>query len=483
MPKKEESIKRQALNSLIWKFMERISAQFVSFVVSLILARILLPEDYGVIALVTVFITFADVFVSNGLGTALIQKKDADQEDFSTIFYAGIGLSLVFYLIVYAGAPIIAKIYDNPLIVPVLRVMGLRLPVSAVNSVQQAYVSRRLDFKKFFYATIIGTVISGIVGVYMALNGFGVWALVGQYLTNSFVDTLILFITVGWRPKLLFSFDRLRELMNFGSRVMFTKFIGTLFNQMKSLIIGVKYTSSDLAFYNRGEVFPVLIASNIETSVDSVLFPTLSQFQNDKEKIKNIISRFVSACSFLIMPMMVGLAFTAETVIRLLLTEKWLPCVPYLRFICIQQIFSVINTANLQVLKSLGEGNKLVKLEFIKKPIFLIILILSMMVSPLCMAFGAAVYEIIGAVINSRPVSRLINYSLSEQIKDILPNLSASLIMGAFVYMVTLLGFSAIATLIIQIVVGVAVYIGIAFVFKNPNMSFVITQLKRGLIK
>ena len=460
-------LKRQTISGLFWKFSERIAAQLVSFVVSIVLARVLMPKEYGVVAIVTIFISLADILVTNGLGATLIQKKDADDLDFNTIFYSGIVVSVIIYVLLFSGAPIVTKIYKMDNITPILRVMGLRIPIAAVNTVQQAYVSRRMDFKKFFFSTFFGTMFSGVVGILMAYNGTGAWALVGQYLTNTVIDTLVLFFTVGWRPKRVFSLERFKILFSFAFKIMITGFIGAFFNQLKGLIIGIRYDSEDLAYYNRGEKFPTLITSNIESSIDSVLFPVLSKHQDDNRVLVAAMRKFIRMASFVIMPMMVGLAVTGDKVIEILLTDKWSMCVPYLRIICVQQIFSILNTANLQIVKAKGQGNTLVKMEFIKKPIMLAIIFISMQWGPIAIACGVTLYELIGACINAIPTKRLVGYSITMQLADISHNLFVSVIMGIVVFFVGRISGNSILILGLQVIMGAVSYVMLSFLIKN----------------
>lgn len=482
MSKEYENIKTKAISSFIWKFSERMLAQIVSFIVSIVLARILVPEDYGAVALVTIFVSLADILISNGLGAALIQKKDEDEVAFNTLFYAGIVLSLILYTILYVCAPIVARIYKNGQIVSVLRIMGIRILIGAVNVIQHAYVSKKLDFKKFFYSTCFGTIISGVVGILMALEGFGVWALVMQYLTNTIIDTIVLSFIIEWRPKLVFSFEKLKELLSFGCKLMLTGFFGVFFNQLKSLLIGAKYSSTDLAYFNRGERIPTLISNNIESTINSVLFPTLSAIQNENEKIVSGIRRFIKVGSFIIMPLMVGLAVTGDTVIILLLTEKWIMAVPYLQIICIQQMFTILNTANLQVLKAKGLGTTLVKLEFIKKPILLAILLITLQIGPMAIIKGVTMYEIIAAMINAFPAKRLLNYGIWLQIKDIFPNMLITAIMGIVVFFIGKIEIDIIWLFFLQVCVGGMVYILLSIVFKNENFYYIISLVNKNRV-
>ena len=322
------------ISSLLWRFLERCGAQGVSLIVSLVLANILEPDLYGTIALVTVFTTIMQVFVDSGMGNALIQKKDADDLDFSTVFYFNITVCVLLYGIMFLVAPFIAHFYNLPELTPIVRVLSLTLVVSGLKNVQQAYVSRNLLFRKFFFATLGGTIGAGVIGIWMALEGYGVWALVVQHIFNSTLDTIILWITVKWRPKKMFSFERLKGLFSYGWKLLVSALIDTGYNNLRSLIIGKLYTSADLAFYNRGKQFPYLIVTNINSSIDSVLLPTLSEAQTDKNRVREMTRRAIKASTYLMMPLMVGLAVCAEPLVKIVLSEKWLPAVFFLRIFC-----------------------------------------------------------------------------------------------------------------------------------------------------
>ena len=267
MDKEKTSLKQKTISGVFWRFGERITAQLITFVVSIVLARMIAPEQYGIIALTTIFINILNVFVTSGLGTSLVQKKTSDTKDFSTMFYASITLAFILYIILFFTAPIIAKIYDSEILIPLLRVMGLRIPIAAVNSIQQAYVQKKMIYRKFFISTLFGTIVSAVVGIYMAVRGYGAWALVGQYLTNSTIDTIVLFIVIDWKPTLYFSFERFKKLFDFGWKIMISSFIGSLFHQLKGMIIGKKYNAASLAYYNKADQIPSLVKNNVDLIV------------------------------------------------------------------------------------------------------------------------------------------------------------------------------------------------------------------------
>ena len=331
----EKDLKTKTLSGFIYKFAERAGAQGIGFIVQVVLARILVPEEYGIISLVAVFITICDVFVTYGFGNSLVVNKESDSLDFSTCFYFGICLAVVLYGIMFVVSPLIADFYNNPFLTPVLRVMALRIPIAAVNSVQHAYVQKHMWFKKFFYATLIGTVVSGVIAIIMAKAGFGVWALVEQYLGNVLIDTICLWIIVGWRPTREFSFERLKAIYNYGWKILVVGLIDTLYGRLRNLVIGKKYTSEDLAYYDRGYKFPSFGMRLIEPTVNSVLFPALSQSRDDQVQMKNITRKVMMASTYIVSPIMVGLAVVAKPLVLVLLTKKWLPCVIYLQIGCL----------------------------------------------------------------------------------------------------------------------------------------------------
>lgn len=468
----------KVLANFLWRFAERCGAQGVAFVVSVALARLLAPEVYGTIALVTVFTTILNVFIDSGFGNALIQKKDADDLDFSTVFYFNITVCTLLYLGMFFAAPWIARFYKDLELTPVIRVLSLTLIISGVKNVQQAYVSRTMQFKRFFFATLGGTIGAAVIGIVMAYHGFGVWALVAQQIFNATVDTIILWITVKWRPKRMFSWQRLKGLFSFGWKLLASMLLDTVYNDLRQMIIGKMYTKTDLAQYNRGKQLPDLLVNNIDTSINSVLLPAMSQVQDNPERVKNMTRRAMKTSTYVIAPVMMGLAFTAESVIHLVLTEKWLPCVPFLRIFCITYMFYPVNTTNLNAIKAMGRSDLFLKLETIKKVIGLIVLLGTMWFGVMAMAYSLLFTSITSQIINSWPNKKLLDYSYPEQIRDILPGILLAVFMGCCVYPVKWIGFSDLLTLFIQVVMGACIYIGGSALLKLEGFRYLWEQLK-----
>ncbi|NFA42792.1 lipopolysaccharide biosynthesis protein [Clostridium botulinum] len=472
------NIKLKVLSSLVWKFMERSGTQGIQFIVQIVLARILLPNDYGIISLIAIFITIANVFVQSGFNTALIQKKDANETDFSSVFYLSLFVAVLLYLTLFSTAPFIADFYDIPQLVAVLRVLSITLFFGAFNSIQNAVISKKMQFKKLFFSSLGAMILSGMIGIVLAYAGFGVWALVAQQLTNQFSIVVILWFTVKWRPKLIFSFQRIKELFSYGWKLLVSSLIDTLDKNLRSLIVGKIYSPSMLGFYNRGDQFPQLIVSNINGSIQSVMLPALSLEQNNKQRVKEMVRRSIIISSFLVLPTMIGLAVIGEPLVKILLTDKWLPCVPFLQVFCLSYALWPIHTANLQAINALGRSDIFLKLEIIKKIMGLAILGISMFFGVYAIAIGTLVSGIICTFINAHPNLKLLNYSYMEQIKDITPSLILSLIMGCASYSIKWFDMSAWLTLILQIFIGAIVYIGLAKIFKLECFIYLLNTVK-----
>lgn len=475
------SSKGTVISNLIWRFAERCGAQGVAFVVSLVLARLLSPEDYGTIALVTVFITILQVFVDSGLGNALIQKKDADDVDFSSVFYFNVLVCAILYLGIFFAAPMLALFYDDLELVPVIRVLSLTIVISGVKNVQQAFVSRTMQFKRFFFATLGGTIGAAFLGIFLAYMGYGVWALVAQQLFNTTVDTLILWVTVKWRPKWVFSFSRLKELLSFGWKLLVSALLDTTYNQLRQLIIGKLYTTADLAYYNKANQFPNLIVTNINTAIDSVVFPAMSMEQDDPQRVKAMTRRAIKTSIYIMAPMMLGLAAVAEPMIRLLITDKWLPCVPYLRVFCITFMFYPIHTSNLNAIKAMGRSDLFLKLEIMKKIVGLIVLMSTIWISVEAMTYSLLLVSLMSQIINSWPNRKLMDYSYLAQLRDIMPSIALAAAMALIVSSLPMLGLDDLITLGLQIVLGVIIYLFGSILFRMEAFMYLWDMIRNKL--
>lgn len=467
--------------NISWKFAERITAQIVTFVVSIVLARILDPSDYGVVSLVTVFITIANVFVSDGLGSALVQKKEADALDFSSTLYFNTLFSILIYGLLFVSAPFISGFFGKgyEILTPILRVLGLRIIIAAINSVQQAYVSRKMIFQKFFWATLSGTVSSAVVGIWMAYQGFGAWALVGQYLANTTIGTLVLAIVIHKKPKFAFSFTRIKKMFEYGITILGSNLLIAVYTEARSFIIGKVYTSSDLAYYDKARQFPSLFTNNIVVTFSTVLFPKMASEQDDIRQLKKTIKRTLRFTSYLVCPLMFGLAAVSESLVQFLLTDKWLPCVPMLQVLCIMYLWDPIHSANIQAIKAIGRSDIILKLEIIKKSIEIVVLLAVMFISVDAIVISMSVNATLFVVVNAMPVQKLIGYSVKEQIKDMIPSFVMAGIMAIVIWPLNYLPISNFSILLTQVVVAVSLYVGMSLISRNSEFIYLKNIAKR----
>lgn len=471
--------RKSVFSNLIWRFMERCGAQLVSVVVSFVLGRMLDPAVYGLVAKVTIITSIMLVFVDSGMANSLIQKKDPDDLDFSSVFFFNVAFCLVLYVGLFFAAPLIAEYNGQPELTAIVRVLGLTVVVAGVKNVQQAYVSKTMQFKRFFFATLGGTAVSAAVGIAMAYKGFGVWALVAQQLSNVTINTCVLWLTVGWRPKAMFSLERLRALLGYGWKLLASGLLDTVYNKLREIFIAVFYTDTDLAFYNRGNALPNLIVENINSSIDSVLLPVLSAEQDHAEQVREMTRRAIKVSSYIIMPLMMGIAVCAEPFVRFFLTEKWLPCVPYLRIFCFTYSFYPLHTANLNAIKAMGRSDLFLILEIVKKAVGITALLLTMRLGVYPMALSLLATSVLSQIINAWPNSRLLNYSYLRQLADLLPTILLAAAMGACVYPVSLLGLSDIVTLVIQVPLGVLVYVLGSKLLRIDSFEYLMSIVKK----
>lgn len=482
----EERLKMEntkVIKNFFWRFAERCGAQAVTFVVSIVLARILTPEDYGKIALITVFTTIMQVFVDSGLGTALIQKKDADDLDFSSVFYFNLIVCLALYEVMFIASPYIANFYGDTSLISIIRVISLTIVISGLKGIQQSYVSRNMLFKRFFFSTLGGTIFSAFFGIALAYAGFGVWAIVVQQLSNTAIDTLILWLTVKWRPKRIFSWERLKKLLSFGWKMLASSLLDTIYNNIRSMIIGKMYSSVDLAYYNQGDQFPSVIVSNINKSIDSVLLPTMANAQDDCARVKAMTQRSIKTSTYIMAPLMMGMAFCAEPIVRVVLTDKWLPCVPFLRIFCITYMFWPVHTANLNAIKAMGRSDWFLRLEIIKKAIGMLILLSTMWFGVMAMAYSLLLSSVLSQIINSWPNRKLLGYGYLEQVKDVAPGIVLAVGMGICVYFIGFISLPTVITLVIQIVAGAAIYVSISAILRLEEFNYLFGMIKSFLKK
>lgn len=474
----DSNIKNKTVTGFFWQLSQKVLCQVVSFGISVVLARLLLPSDYGVIAICSMFLVLTGIFIGGGLGTALVQKKNADDIDFCTVFYSGLVLSIVVYLAVFFAAPYIAIFFKNEQITAVIRVLALSMPIGTLSGVQNAFVSKQMIFKKFFYSSLIGTIASGAVGLGMALTGFGVWALVGQNLVSTITNTLVLFCIIDWHPKLIFSYERFKQLFSFGWKMAVVNILTTFFYQLKGYVIGYKYSAAQLAYYNRGEGLPGILYNNINGTISDVLFPALSQLQDDKEALKRALSRAMRISSFFLIPALFGLAAISDKLVIIIFSEKWAPSIPFMQVICMISCSDILGMANYQAIKAVGRADTLLKMEFLKRPAMFAILIATMFISPLAIAVGQLVYSILAFVVNAYPNRKYIGYPIWQQMKDVGKNFLISLVMAIVVYLLGTLGLNMYVSVVLQVVTGALLYYAMSRTLNKEDYGYVMNFVK-----
>ena len=453
------SDKEKVISGLTWKLAERMFSQGMTFVLSIILARLLMPSQYGIVAMINMFIVIANVFVTAGFSSSLIQKKDADDLDFSTIFYCTLTMAILMYGILFVCAPFIADFYKMPELCLLTRVFSLSLLISSYQTIQNAYISRHMIFKKNFYATSVGTFLSGVIGVTMAYKGFGVWSLVVQQLSSIIINTLTLFSIVKWKPKLIFSWERAKSLMDYGSKILASTLVNTIYREIRQLIIGSVYTPADLALYNRGSHYPNLVTGNIDTTLRSVLFPAMSNHSDNLPRVKDMLRKAIKNSSYVTYFCLTLLAVSSAPLIHLMLTDKWMGCVPYMQIFCICFMIQTVSSSNLQALKAIGKSDEVLKLELFKKPAFLILVLAAVPFGVKAIVCTAPINALYALFLNMGPTKKHLNYSRKEQVKDLLPGLLLAGVMALLTFPLVYLPLNDIAIMCLQIIFAFVIYI------------------------
>lgn len=469
--------RKHVASSMAWRFGERILAQLTTFIVSVVLARKLSASDFGNVALLMVFVDVFNVFVVHGFSSALVQKKDPDTIDYSSVLFFSLFVAMLFYAFAYFAAPLLARMGDA--LLPVLfRVLALRLPIGAINSVQHAYVQKNMDFRKFFFSSLIGTLLSAVVGISMAYSGYGAWSIVAQYLTNSLCDTIVLAFTIDWRPKLVMDLQRLTQLLKFGWKVLFSQLVHVVFQRLTTFFVGMRYSSSDLAYYEQGQKIPGIFETNVDTTINSVLFPVMANAQNEPERLKLMIRRSIQTSSAVIWPMMIGIAVLADQLLLFVYTDKWLPSTAFMMIAAIKLGFEPAQSANLQAIKAVGRSDLYLKMEIAKKTYGILTLLMCVRISVLAVAIAAASQALFSAVVNGVVNCRLFHYSITEQADDILKSFLLSALMGFAVWGAKIILPYSVPVLFAEILIGVAVYVTLSYIWNKSQITYLLSIMR-----
>lgn len=474
-----ESLKQATTKGLFWSSVERFSNQGVQFVFSIILARLLSPSDYGIIAMVTIFFAVAQSFVDSGFSNALVRKTDRVEEDLSTCFYFNIGVGIIAYIVLFLIAPLVANFYNQPILSPIIRITGLEVMLNSLCVVQQALFTIKIDFKSQAKITLSATVISGIVGILLAYQGYGIWALVWQGVASSIVRMGLLWLMSKWRPRTGFSKSSFNYLFGYGSKLLASGLLDTIYNNIYPIVIGKFYNPAQLGNYSRALGWAQLPSANITSILQRVTFPVLSAIQDDTLRLQNSYRRLLKLSAFIVFPLMMGLAAIASPLIRVILTAKWDGCVLYLQILCFALMLYPIHAINLNLLQVKGRSDLFLRLEIIKKIIGVIILIITIPLGITAMCLGMVFSSIICLIVNTYYTSRFIDVGLLTQLKDLRIILINSLVMGGGIYILTSFIDIEGLKLVMGIVIGFLLYFIGSFYFSKAELQEVISLIKK----
>ena len=467
--------KDQFASNALWKFMEIIVRKVIALVISTILARLLAPEAYGVVALTTVFITFSDIFILNGFNVAIIRKESVEEDDYSTVMILSLGFSAIVYTILFFAAPALAVFYKSPELKSVLRVITILIFFQSIATVIRAKATRELKFKEMAFIAIFGNVTASLIALFMAYNGMGVWALVAQQVLANFFDMVLLSIVFRWKYTWKYSRDKAKEMLQFTLGVLGASFLDFLGNNANSLVIGRAYNTSELAYYNRGNMYPETISLNTYNSINSVLLPTLSSRQNDPIGMKKVVRKVVSVTEYIILPMMIGMIAISDRFVGVLLTHKWDPCIPIMICACIYYSINPIRAIGYSVFYARGESKRNVKIEIARSIIMIInlaIVIIMLKKSIYVLAAMNAVIALLVAIFTQYQVNKCIAYRFGELLYDIFPSLAMSIVMGIVVKGLSLVTPESGVVFILQLIAGVIIYVLLSVITKNSNYQF-----------
>ena len=473
-----ESLKQKTFNGVSWSIIERFSVQGFNFLLQIILARLLLPSDFGVIALMTVFLQLSQVLIDSGFASALIQKQDCTEDDYNTVFYCNLVISLILYAVLFVCSPIISIFYEQSSITLLLRVLSLSIVFNALTIVHRTKLVKDVDFISIAKVTFASSFVSGIIAIILAYWGVGVWALVIQMLLNSIFIILLFNKITRWIPKKSFSTRSFKELFNFGSKLLVTNLINTLYRNLYTIIIGKRFSTADLGCFNRADQFAMFPSNNIASIILRVTYPVLSKIQDDKDGLRYAYRMIIKFSSYVIFPLMIGLVSLANPLVIALLTDKWSFVIPMLQILCFDWMLDHISGINLNLLYVKKHSDWALRLEIIKKVIAVTILFISLPFGLLFLCYGRVIYSVIATVMNTYYTKRLIDLSFWDQICDILPYLVASILMGICSYGATLCVSTPVSKLILGIIAGIISYGIMSILFFRPIVREIYSYFK-----
>ncbi len=468
------SLRKQASRGFVWTFAQQFGNQLIGFFVSLVLARLLLPSEFGLIGMIAIFVSIGNMLLNSGLTQSLVRSPDLDEEDYSTVFYFNFVTSIIIYIIIFFIAPYVAKFYNQDIITNLLRIYCTTFMISSLAAVQQARLTKEMNFKRQAFIAIPATISGGIVGVSLAYLDFGVWSLVWSYLTTSIISTLQLWIYSKWTPRLAFNKSKFKIHFSFGYKLTLSGLLESIFNNIYLIVIGKYFSVAQVGFYTRAETMKQLPVINISSSLQKVTYPLFASIQNDDQRLKRVFTQLMEIVIFVIAPVLIFLAILAEPTFRFLFTEKWLPAVPYFQILCITGILYPIHSYNINILNVKGRSDLVLKLELIKKIVIVITILVAIKFGILALLYGQIFTSVIAFIINTHYTGKLINYNALEQSKDILPAIGISLISGLIIYLqdqYLIFDYIDIVRIILGGTVGVSTYLFLAYILKFNSLK------------
>jgi O-antigen/teichoic acid export membrane protein len=470
-------LKTKTVKGVFWSSIERFSIQGIQFFLGIVMARLLFPSDYGLIGMLTIFLAVSQSFIDSGFSNALIRKQNRTEEDFSTVFYFNIVVGLFFYLILFFCSPYIAKFYNAPILENLTKVVALNIFINSLTIVQRAKFTIKVDFKTQTKSSLLAVIISGTIGIMMAYKGFGVWALAVPSIISSIINMIMLWIYSKWIPLRTFSVASFKELFAYGSRLLFSGLLDTIYSNLYTLVIGKKFSKVDLGYYTRADSLSQFPSSNITGILQRVTFPVLSSIQDDNIKLREAYRKLLRLSAFVIFPLMVGLAAIADPFIRFVLTDKWERVILLLQILCIARMWYPVHAINLNLLQVKGRSDLFLRLEIIKKIIGIIVLCVTIPLGVIAMCVGLIFTSIVALIINTYYTGKLINVGYFKQMKDLLPILFYSFSMGALVWGITKLFHSNIVNLVLGVCFGIIYYFCITYVTKSSELKEIRTLI------
>lgn len=473
------SLKKDTTKGVFWSLIERFGTQGVQFLVMLVMARLLSPNDYGVVGMLVVFVSIAQAFVDGGFSQALIRKKDRTEVDNSTVFYFNIVVSVLIYLIFYLFAPFVSKFYNMPTLTPFMRVICLSIIINAFGVVQRALFNANIDFKAQAKASLIAIVISGVIGISLAFRGFGPWALVWQQLSNLVVNTLFLWIYSEWRPILAYSWKSFNELFSFGSKLLATSLLNAIYNNIQTIVIGKLYAAKSLGLYSRATHFADLPSQQFTSVFMRVTFPVLCKVQDDLDRLTSVYRRMLRVSAYIVFPLLIGMAAVAHPMIEVFLGKQWIECAYMLQIICFAKMWYPIHAINLDILQVSGRSDLFLKIEIYKKIVSLTLLALSAPFGIIAMCYSNLLSSLICLYINTYYSSKILGISLQSQLKDLFPTISLAIVMFTIVQIIIFFISNVFAQLIVGIIVGVVVYVSLSYILRFTEFKELISLRKK----